>query len=95
MQTARTGFAVTTSPSGSRCRRSCNSAEKPGNGSGKEQPLKYELSVNITVDVPNDWSIHEPGNLVELIPPDESGALHITVLDRDVPGFPLVKKRLS
>jgi len=50
--------------------------------------VKYEWSGNITVDVPNDWTIHEPGNLIELVPPDESGALHITVLDRQRPGIP-------
>jgi hypothetical protein len=40
------------------------------------------------VEAPEDWTIAEPGDLIELLPPDEDGALHISLYKREAQGPP-------
>ena len=45
--------------------------------------MRYVWKNLITADVPADWVINEPGDVIELVPPTEDGALHISILERD------------
>jgi hypothetical protein len=57
--------------------------------------MRYEWEDNITLDVPDGWTLNEPGNLIELVPPDESGALHVTILERERRGEPKTNEAME
>lgn len=45
--------------------------------------MRYEWDNTITIDLPEGWTFNEPGEVIEAVPPDDSGALHVSIFDRD------------
>lgn len=45
--------------------------------------MRYEWEDTITMDLPDGWTLNEPGDVIEVVPPDDSGALHVSILERD------------
>ena len=45
--------------------------------------MRYRWEGRLTVDVPEDWEVVEPGDLIEILPPDGTGALHISLYNRE------------
>lgn len=37
----------------------------------------------LATDVPDDWEIRDLGDLIEILPPDVSGAVHLSIYRRD------------
>jgi hypothetical protein len=54
--------------------------------------VRYEWEETITIDLPEGWTLNEPGDVIEVVPPDDSGAIHISIFDRDRPESPSIKE---
>lgn len=43
---------------------------------------RWEWKDRFSVEIPENWEVREPGDVIELVPPDNSGAGHISYLKR-------------
>ena len=50
--------------------------------------MRYVWPGKLSLQFPDGWHLSEPGDLIEVTPPDESGAAHISVFHRTEPGLP-------
>lgn len=45
--------------------------------------MKYVWQDLVVIEIPDGWTLNEPGDLIELVPPGGDGALHISILERE------------